>query len=232
MSRVPPFPTRRRSPSHSSQTTSAPSTSTRPLQISRPISRPETPNSPSLAGLNHAPPNTAPIGPTRPQRSERRARVTDNGSDRASLDQYRDSVSTTRSDTSAQLRTQQQQATSQSPRPKPHRSPTAGSENGSETTPTSLVSVMSAFHAAGSRRRAMTNGSDDFEYQRQRQEEIEAEKARQQRIQEKALKRKGTARVGDIDGAHHPHLMISSLRCGGLPHDQRFSMRLRTDGNS
>jgi exocyst complex component 4 len=49
----------------------------------------------------------------------------------------------------------------------------------------------------------MTNGSDDFEYQRQRQEEIEAEKIRQQRYQENTFKRKGSVKAGDIDGAHH-----------------------------
>ncbi|KAF9447796.1 exocyst complex component sec8 [Macrolepiota fuliginosa MF-IS2] len=181
MSRVPPFPTRRRSPSQS-----APSTATRPLQISRPLDSP-------LSQL--APPVTAPIGPARPQRSELRARPTDSPTDGYSQDQYRDSVSTTHSDASARLRTQQR-AVSHNTRPKPTRSVT---DDDTQTTPTSLVSVMSAFTSAGSRRRAMTNGSDDFEYQRQRQDEIEAEKARQHRIQEKALKRKGTTRAGDID---------------------------------
>jgi len=46
----------------------------------------------------------------------------------------------------------------------------------------------------------MTNGSDEYSYQRQRQEEIEAEKARQQRYQERALRKTRTARIGDIDG--------------------------------
>ncbi len=200
MSRVPPFPTRRRSPSTSNQPTSAPGpSSTRPLQISRPIQRPETPNS-------HAPPNTAPTGPSRPQRSDMRSRTNENATERSS--QYRNSVSTTHSDMSGQLRNQQQ-AASQHPRSTPTRSMSGNTDDSTESTPTTLGTVMSAFQSAGSRRRAMTNGSEDFEYQRQRQEEIEAEKARQQRIQEKVLKRKGTARTGDIDGARHPFPMTS-----------------------
>ncbi|KXN85672.1 putative exocyst complex component sec8 [Leucoagaricus sp. SymC.cos] len=98
---------------------------------------------------------------------------------------------------SGQLRSQQ--AVVQSSRSRPTRNLSGNTDSGNETTPTSLASVMDAFQTAGSRRRAMTNGSSDFEYQRQRQEEIEAEKARQQRYQEKALKRKGTTRAGDID---------------------------------
>jgi exocyst complex component 4 len=64
---------------------------------------------------------------------------------------------------------------------------------------------MSAFKDAGSRRRAMTNGSDD-DYQQQRQEEFEAERLRQQRIQKKIIKKKGNAKAGDIDGelSHSP----------------------------
>lgn len=49
----------------------------------------------------------------------------------------------------------------------------------------------------------MTNGSDDYEYERQRREEQEAERARQQRIRDRAPGRRvnGRARPGDIDGA-------------------------------
>lgn len=49
----------------------------------------------------------------------------------------------------------------------------------------------------------MTNGSDDFDYQRERQMEQEAERQRQQRIREKVPGRRvnGKARAGDIDGA-------------------------------
>lgn len=202
MSRVPPFPTRRRSPSASASAPGAPST--RPLQISRPIQqRPETPDS-------HAPPTAT---PSRPQRSEMRGRTSENGAERSS--QYRDSVSTTRSDISGQFRSQQQ-ATSQHSRANPKRSLSGNTDDSTEASPVVLGTVVSALQSAASRRRAMTNGSDDFEYQRQRQEEIEAEKARQQRIQEKALQRKGTARTGDIDGAYSPLYMISFLSQSGL----------------
>lgn len=206
MSRVPPFPTRRRSPSNGHS--SAPGSSTKPLQISRPLSRPETPS----RSPTYAPPNTAPIGPSRPQRSELRGRVTDNGTTKdhsspASPDHYRDSITTTRSDVSGQLRSQQANS-----RPKPSRNFSASTDDGNEATPTSLTSVMSAFKDAGTRRRAMTNGSDDFEYQRQRQDEIEAEKVRQQRIQEKAMKRKGNTRAGDIDGVYTSYDLTPALR--------------------
>jgi exocyst complex component 4 len=200
MSRVPPFPTRRRSPSSSGAAPSA--SSTRPLQISRPTQRPVTPDS-------HAPQNTTtPAGPSRPQRSEMRGRTTENGTERSS--QYRDSVSTTHSDMSGQLRSRQQPA-SQHSRQNPKRSLSGNTDDSTEASPVVLGTVVSALQSAASRRRAMTNGSDDFDYQRQRQEEIEAEKARQQRIQEKALRRKGTARTGDIDGGCHPFSLISFL---------------------
>lgn len=47
----------------------------------------------------------------------------------------------------------------------------------------------------------MTNGSDDFEYQREREMEMEAERARQQRIRDRVPGRRvnGRARAGDID---------------------------------
>lgn len=52
----------------------------------------------------------------------------------------------------------------------------------------------------------MTNGSDDFDYQRERREELEAERIRQQKIREKVPGRRtnGRARTGDIDGASFP----------------------------
>lgn len=52
----------------------------------------------------------------------------------------------------------------------------------------------------------MTNGSDDYDYQRERREEMEAERIRQQRIREKVPGRRvnGKARAGDIDGACCP----------------------------
>ncbi|KDQ63373.1 hypothetical protein JAAARDRAFT_169127 [Jaapia argillacea MUCL 33604] len=81
MSRVPPYttPRRPRSPpntnGHDAQTSRIPS-STRPLQINRPPSRPETPNSqPSKSGVG---------SPSRPQRSELRSRNVSEYSDHAS----------------------------------------------------------------------------------------------------------------------------------------------------
>ncbi|KAK7059154.1 exocyst subunit [Paramarasmius palmivorus] len=60
---------------------------------------------------------------------------------------------------------------------------------------------MSAFREAGTRRRATVDGDDELEYQRERKQEREAERARAQRITEKAAGRRvnGRARPGDID---------------------------------
>ncbi|KAF9457349.1 Sec8 exocyst complex component-specific domain-containing protein [Collybia nuda] len=210
MSRAPPFPTRRRDPSLindisisvPSPFSAAGTSGTRPLQISR-QERPTTPTSDAY-GLNlvrTAPPNTAPAVPSRPQRSELRNRMSDySGSEQVSR---RDSVSTTRSDASYRSRTGaiSNPATPFKSKPKPQHLQGAPSDDGEQVTPTSLASAMSAFKSAGSRRRAMTNGSEDMEYHIERQNEIEAEKARQQRIREKVPGRgiNGKARAGDID---------------------------------
>jgi exocyst complex component 4 len=78
-----------------------------------------------------------------------------------------------------------------------------------------MNNVVSALTAAGARRRAMTNGSDDFEYQRERQAEIESEKIRQQRIRDKIPGRKPTRpRAGDIDGMYMPCLHFISSPFG------------------
>ncbi|TFK77269.1 hypothetical protein BDN72DRAFT_784268 [Pluteus cervinus] len=60
---------------------------------------------------------------------------------------------------------------------------------------------MSAFRAAGSRRRTTVDDEDDLEYQRERQNEINAERARQQRIRDRVPGKRinGKARAGDID---------------------------------
>lgn len=78
----------------------------------------------------------------------------------------------------------------------------APSEETETTTPIAMSSVLSAFQSAGARKRTMTNGSEEMEYQRDRQKEIEAEKVRQQRIRDKVTGRRvnGKARAGDIDG--------------------------------
>ncbi|GLB35982.1 putative vacuolar-sorting protein 54, of GARP complex [Lyophyllum shimeji] len=211
MSRAPPFPTRRRSPSVNGTSISSPnpfsptSSGTKPLQISRP--NPERSTTPGNASFPQSSPRTAPpdpasSGPSRPQRSELRTRVSDyDNSEQAS---FRDSISTTRSDVS--LSQLQRAGASGSPttpaksRPRPQRLQSPIDE-GELSTPTSLVSAVSAFKSAGSRRRAMTNGSDEMQYQTERQNEMEAEKVRQQRIRDKVPGRRvnGKARAGDID---------------------------------
>ncbi|KAF5384828.1 hypothetical protein D9615_001370 [Tricholomella constricta] len=209
MSRAPPFPTRRRSPSVNGAGISSPtpfsptpSPGTRPLQISRPM--PERSTTPSNGLLpQHSPrtayPNPPASGPSRPQRSELRTRASDyDNSEQAS---FRDSIGTTRSDVSLSQRPRagaSSSPTNSKPRPQRLQSPT---DEGDLSTPTSLASAMSAFKSAGSRRRAMTNGSDEMEYQLERQHEIDAEKARQQRIRDKVPGRRvnGKARAGDID---------------------------------
>lgn len=217
MSRAPPFPTRRRSPSvtnaglYSSQPASAPGTSTRPLQISRPgttSSRPTTPvnsftsNSPSLI-----PPSTAPIGPSRPQRSDLRTRAEYSGSERASTssqDPYRDSIGTLRSEVDVYpyrtLPNSSNILTSEPPpRQRSQRFKSPIQDKGDDTTPTSLTSALSAFKSAGSRRRQTPSDDDDQNYRRERELEIEAEKARQQRIRDRATGVRGKGRAGEID---------------------------------
>jgi len=217
MSRAPPFPTRRRSPSvvnaglYSSQPSSAPGASTRPLQVSRPGtgSRPTTPiNSFTSNSSSLIPPSTAPIGPSRPQRSDLRNRAEYSGSERASTssqDPYRDSIGTSRSDIDGiPYRTLPSSANIPTSGPPPRqpsqrfKSPISDKED--DTTPTSLTSALSAFKSAGSRRRQTPQDDDDQNYRRERELEIEAEKARQQRIRDRAIGLRGKGRAGEIDG--------------------------------
>ncbi|KAJ7487411.1 exocyst complex component sec8 [Mycena galericulata] len=198
MSRAPPFPSRRaRSPplSNGSGPAQGPN-GTRPLQIARPPSRPTTPsNSGIISGSPRGPPaNTAPSGPSRPQRSELRSR----GSDYAASTS-RDSIAT---DASSSYRSRpsvsSNPSTPANPRPKPQRLRSAPTDD-EQTTPVALSSVMSAFQSAGTRKRGATE--EEMEYRRERKEEMEAEKRRQQRIRDKAPGRRvnGKARAGDID---------------------------------
>ena len=197
MSRTPPFPSRRPSVTNgvSYIPSSAPGTSTtRPLQISRTGSRPTSP-------VNTSPsPYTAPLGPSRPRRSELRARVEHSESERASIssDPYRDrdSASTSRSD---------YPSTSYRGPPKSlNTSTTMDSRSrqqgldGDQTLPPSLSSSISALRSAGSSK-GQNPDEDEDNYQRDRELEIEAEKAKQQRIRDKGLAR-GNARRGEIDG--------------------------------
>lgn len=199
MSRTPPFPSRRPSVTNgvSYIPSSAPGTSTtRPLQISRAGSRP---TSPVNTSPSYPPPNTAPLGPSRPRRSELRARVEYSEPERASIssDPYRDrdSTSTSRSD---------YPSTSYRVPPKStNTNTTMGSRSrqqgldGVQTVSPSLSSF-TAFRSAD-----FSKGQNPDEvgdnYQRDRELEIEAEKARQQRIRDKGLA-KGNARRGEIDG--------------------------------
>ncbi|CAK5280151.1 unnamed protein product [Mycena citricolor] len=201
MSRASPFPNRRiRSPSQSNGSVPPlPSANgTRPLQVARPPSRPTTPNNGGsgvpMSGSPRGLPNLVQGGPSRPQRSELRSR----GSEYSGS--QRDSIAT---DFSSSSRTRPNGSSSNGgtpgARPRPPRV-RGGPAEDEEKSPTSLTSVMAAFQSAGTRRRQMTNGSEDFDYQRDRQEEIEAENARQQRIRDRAPGRKlGKARAGDID---------------------------------
>lgn len=68
----------------------------------------------------------------------------------------------------------------------------------------------------------MMNESDDVEYQAERQNALEAEKARQQRIRDKVPGRRtnGKARAGDIDGTSFvvqvfEGLLPRALSCSG-----------------
>lgn len=218
MSRAPPFPTRRRAPSTSnsssypSQPLSAPGTSNsiRPLQVPRPGSRPTTPVNYSTNPSSYTSPSTMPVGPSRPQRSELRVRPENGGSERgstASQDPYnRDSISTSRSDVSSQYRNVPSSATNTSangapPRTRPPRLQSPVSDDGSQTTPTSLTSALTAFRSAGSRRR-QTEDDEDYQYKRERELEIEAEKGRQQRIRDRAPGVRRDTRGGEIDGLH------------------------------
>lgn len=211
MSRAPPFPTSRgRSDSLSNSNGSqysAMAAGTRPLQISRQPSRPTTPSNASFVSSSPRGniPNTSSVGPSRPQRSELRSRGSEYSTERVS---YADSSTTsTRSDVSQTYRPRPSgSGTTGTPanvRPRPPRLksiPTAPTDD--EQTPSTLSSVMSAFQSAGTRRRAMTNDSEDMDYQKERRDEIEAEKVRQQRIKDKVPGRRvnGKARTGDIDG--------------------------------
>jgi exocyst complex component 4 len=218
MSRVPPFPTsRRRSPSNANRPISPPISApgysnTRPLHIPR-SSTPTNSNGPYVSGSPQQyglPPNSAPLGPSRPQRSELRARASDYSSDRGSVvssDVYRESMA-------------ESEAYNVNPAPPsrsrtPRQATSPYSANGDNTTPTSLNSALSAFKSAVARKKTLE--SDDAEYwSREREREIEEEKARQQRIRDRVPGLnvvKGKKRAGEIDGVlltilphrTHPH---------------------------
>lgn len=71
-----------------------------------------------------------------------------------------------------------------------------------QTSPSSLHSALAAFQSAGSRRRWKVEGEEGVYKERER--EIEAERARQQRIRDKAPGLRST-KGGEIDGMFHVH---------------------------
>lgn len=238
MSRAPPFPTRRRAPSnasndpYSSQPTSAPGgAQVRPLQISRPT----TPSNSSYISSSpqysqYGVPNTAPIGPLRPQRSEMRARASDySTSERGSVASgdpyYRDSLEGSRGDPRAYAASNPNTPQSRSRTPRATNGGYTPAANDNIETPTSLGSVLSAFKSAGSRKKTLD--SEDAEYWRdQREQEIEAEKARQQRIREKVpgLRVRSNTKGGEIDGRFHltPAILIFTPPCSRPRPGQRW----------
>lgn len=193
---------------------SRPSASTRPLVISRPT-RPSSPQA-----FQSSPPSNA---PSRPDRSAYRAPANHPTSDSASYSrpsrETRDrdrnnSISTVRSDASLQRNGGPSINTGavRPPRNRPNRSGTVGtvSSDGDGESPASLGNVLSAFATAG-RKKTLDN---DEEWDRMRQEELEAERRRQQRIRDKVPGRRtnGRAKAGDIDGMpHSPHNLWRAL---------------------
>ncbi|KAF9650351.1 hypothetical protein BDM02DRAFT_3223223 [Thelephora ganbajun] len=77
-------------------------------------------------------------------------------------------------------------------------SPLSAASPGASTT---MHAALSALQSAGRRRRAMTAGSEDAEWERQRTLEQEAERQLQKRIKDRVPQRraKGKAKAGDID---------------------------------
>lgn len=194
MSRISPFPStpvRTRSPDPME------SGDTRPLQIGR---RPTTPS------------NAAYGGPSRPQRSELRTRQASEHS--VSSADTRDSRDRYDSESSV-------------PRRAPPRNQKAGSSRSAlntslppedmEESPKTpqLSSVLTAFKKAGERKRAMTNGSADTEWEQERERELVAEQNRQKRIKDRIPGRRmnGKAKAGDIDGMFTLSISLAFFNC-------------------
>ncbi|RXW22590.1 hypothetical protein EST38_g3261 [Candolleomyces aberdarensis] len=112
---------------------------------------------------------------------------------------YRDSLEASRVDPRAYAASNPNTAQSRSRTPRATNGGYTPAANDSVETPTSLGSVLSAFKSAGSRKQTMD--SEDIEYWREREQEIEAEKARQMRIREKVpgLRVRSNTQGGEID---------------------------------
>ncbi|KAG6336133.1 hypothetical protein ID866_2943 [Astraeus odoratus] len=208
---------RNRTPSLSNTSGGFPVTlaSTRPLQITRPSSRPVTPSNGTLTSPSPKASTFSPSkGPVRPQRSELRSRQASDysASERASTSSRlaydhderdrRDSSSTTRSDASISQRRNNGFVSSSKPRLDLSLTPTDGESTVSPistTTSPALSAVMAAFKDAGARKRGMTIDSD--EYLEREKKELERRKATQERIRDRIPGRKptGKAKAGDID---------------------------------
>ena len=162
--------------------------STRPLELGRSI-RPTTPTNSTFSN-----------GPSRPQRSGLRTRQGSVSSidSRITRDSRLDS-------TSEAYRTPPRS------RPRPTAMPISTSPEemsplsaASSGTSATMSAALSALQSAGQRRRAMTAGSQDAEWERQRTLEQEAEQQLQKRIKDRVPQRRarGKAKAGDIDGMH------------------------------
>ncbi|KAJ2919296.1 hypothetical protein MD484_g1171, partial [Candolleomyces efflorescens] len=113
---------------------------------------------------------------------------------------YRDSIEASRGDPRAYAASNPNTPQARSRTPRATNGGYTPAANDNVDTPTSLGSVLSAFKSAGSRKKTLD--SEDAEYWRdQREQEIEAEKARQQRIREKVpgLRVRSNTKGGEID---------------------------------
>ena len=160
--------------------------STRPLEIGRPI-RPSTPTNSASSS-----------GPSRPLKSGLRTRQTSISSldSRATRDSKLDTTS-------------ESHQTPPRSRPRPNAMPiTTSPEEMSQFSASppinsaTMNAALSALRSAGQRRRAMTAGSEDVEWERQRSLEQEAERQLQKRIKDRVPQKRarGKAKAGDIDG--------------------------------
>lgn len=181
---------------------------TRPLEISRSI-RSSTPTNSAFSN-----------GPLQPPRSGLRTRQA--------------SVSSIDSRVTRDSRLESTSETRHTP-PRSRSRPTAMpiSTSPEEMSPLSVASTknsatvnaaLSALQSAGQRRRAMTAGSQDAEWERQRTLEQEAERQLQKRIKDRVPQKraKGKAKAGDIDGMRIPFVVVTC--------DVVFTVRLCPSG--
>lgn len=204
---------------YDSQPLSAPSVSTTRPQFSRPGLPPNTLVGSAYAypseNTLYAAPNTAPLGPSRPQRSELRNRNDYPPSDHASTPSQ-DKLATQSNFLGTSYRNYPvPERNAQNGSSLTQRDPRLGSpvqDNADQTSPNSLSSALAAFQSAGARRRRIMENEEDYQHQTERERELQAEKVRQQRIRDKApgMKNKIT-KAGEIDGAR-PRKSVLSAR--------------------